>query len=72
MVPAIKRLAFEATRNANLTPQPLSSGAAQEDAPSAASGLGGIVRLAFASLTDNLDIWSLPITNRIKEKSRAN
>jgi eukaryotic-like serine/threonine-protein kinase len=42
-------------------PQRLTSGAAEEEAPSAASGPGGIVRLAFASLTDNLDIWSLPI-----------
>jgi len=42
------------------TPQRLTSGAAKEEAPSAASGPGGIVRLGFASLTDNSDIWSLP------------
>jgi len=42
-------------------PQRLTSGAAEEQAPSVASGPGGIVRLAFASLTGNLDIWSLPI-----------
>jgi serine/threonine protein kinase len=42
------------------TPQRLTSGAAKEEAPSVASGPGGIVRLGFASLTDNSDIWSLP------------
>jgi len=42
------------------TPQRLTSGAAKEEAPSAASGPGGFVRLGFASLTDNSDIWSLP------------
>jgi serine/threonine protein kinase len=43
------------------TPQRLTSGAAKEEAPSVASGPGGIVRLGFASLTDNSDIWSLPL-----------
>lgn len=42
-------------------PQRLTSGAAKEQAPSVALGPGGIVRLAFASLTDNPAIWSLPI-----------
>lgn len=42
-------------------PQRLTSGTMLEGAPSAASGPGGTVRVAFASLTENLDIWSLPI-----------
>ena len=42
-------------------PQRLTSGAAKEEAPSLASGPGGIIRLAFASLTDNPSIWSVPI-----------
>ena len=42
-------------------PQRLTSGAAKEQAPSVGLGPGGIVRLAFASLTDNPSIWSLPI-----------
>jgi len=42
-------------------PQRLTSGTMLEETPSAASGPGGIVRLALASLTENLDIWSLPI-----------
>jgi Tol biopolymer transport system component len=41
--------------------QRLTSGAAWEEAPSVASGPGGIVRLAFSSLTNNLAIWSLPL-----------
>ena len=32
-----------------------------EEAPSVASGAGGIVRIAFAALSDNPEIWSLPI-----------
>ena len=32
-----------------------------EQYPSAASGPGGVVRLAFANLTTNLSVWSLPI-----------
>jgi eukaryotic-like serine/threonine-protein kinase len=43
------------------SPQRLTSGAAQEEMPSAAWGPGGKVRLAFANVTENLDIWSLPI-----------
>ena len=42
-------------------PQRLTSSAAKEQAPSIALWPGGIVRLSFASLTDNPDIWSLPI-----------
>jgi TolB protein len=32
-----------------------------EEAPSVASAAGGIVRIAFAALSDNPEIWSLPI-----------
>lgn len=42
-------------------PQRLTSGTMMEQNPSAASGPGGTIRVAFASLTENLDIWSLPI-----------
>jgi len=42
-------------------PHHLTSGTTIEGAPSAASGPGGTVRVAFASLTENPDIWSLPI-----------
>jgi Tol biopolymer transport system component len=42
-------------------PQRLTSGPTLELIPSAASGPGGSVRLAFAYLTDNYSIWSLPI-----------
>jgi len=42
-------------------PQRLTSGAALEEHPSPASGPGGAVRVAFASLSQNVDIWSLPI-----------
>jgi serine/threonine protein kinase/Tol biopolymer transport system component len=39
----------------------LTSGTMIERSPSAAFGPGGVVRLAFANLTQNLAIWSLPI-----------
>ncbi len=42
-------------------PERLTSGTMIEQDPSAASGPGGLVRLAFANLTQNLAIWSLPI-----------
>jgi eukaryotic-like serine/threonine-protein kinase len=42
-------------------PERLTSGTMMEQSPSAASGPGGIVRVAFTSLTENLAIWSLPI-----------
>jgi Tol biopolymer transport system component len=42
-------------------PMRLSSGAAKEEAPSVTSGPGGIIRLAFASLTDNVAVWSVPL-----------
>src|SRR6516225_9922296 len=43
------------------TPERLTSGPTLEEAPSVASGAGGIVRIAFAALSDNPEIWSLPI-----------
>jgi Tol biopolymer transport system component len=42
-------------------PQRLTSGTMIERNPSTAFGPGGVVRLAFANLTQNLAIWSLPI-----------
>jgi eukaryotic-like serine/threonine-protein kinase len=42
-------------------PQRLTSGTMLEEAPAAASGPGGTLRIAFTSLTENLAIWSLPI-----------
>jgi eukaryotic-like serine/threonine-protein kinase len=42
-------------------PERLTSGTAIEQDPSAASGPGGVVRLAFTNLTINHSIWSLPI-----------
>jgi Tol biopolymer transport system component len=46
-------------------PQRVTSGPTREERPSIASGPGGSVRVAFASLNENLSIWSLPIeTNR--------
>jgi eukaryotic-like serine/threonine-protein kinase len=43
------------------SPQRLTFGTALEEAPSVASGPGGMLRLAFASATENLSIWSLPV-----------
>lgn len=42
-------------------PERLTAGPAREDMPSVISGAAGAVRVAFASLTQNLSIWSLPI-----------
>jgi Tol biopolymer transport system component len=42
-------------------PERLTSGATLEEAPSVALGPGGALRLAFASLSENPSIWSLPI-----------
>jgi serine/threonine protein kinase len=42
-------------------PQRLTSGATWEESPSVVSGSGGTIRIAFASVSDNLSIWSLPI-----------
>jgi eukaryotic-like serine/threonine-protein kinase len=42
-------------------PERLTSGTMIEQDPSAASGPGGVVRLAFANLSNNFSIWSLPI-----------
>jgi dipeptidyl aminopeptidase/acylaminoacyl peptidase len=42
-------------------PERLTSGATQEESPSAAPGLGGSIRIAFASISQNLDIWSVPV-----------
>jgi Tol biopolymer transport system component len=42
-------------------PERLTAGSAEELNPSVASGPGGIVRLAFASVTGNSGIWNLPI-----------
>jgi Tol biopolymer transport system component len=42
-------------------PQRLTSGTMIERNPSAAFGPGGVVRIAFANLTQNLAIWSQPI-----------
>ncbi len=42
-------------------PMRLSSGAAKELVPSVSSGPGGVIRLAFASLTENVDVWSVPL-----------
>jgi Tol biopolymer transport system component len=42
-------------------PQRLTSGTMIERGPSAAFGPGGVVRVAFANLTQNLALWSLPI-----------
>jgi serine/threonine protein kinase/Tol biopolymer transport system component len=41
--------------------QRLTSGTTQEELPSAALGSDGAVRVAFASLSDNSDIWSLDV-----------
>ena len=43
------------------TPQRLTSGPTREESPSVASASASMVRLAFASVTENSDIWSLPI-----------
>jgi Tol biopolymer transport system component len=58
-------------------PQRLTSGTMIEQNPSAAFGPGGVVRLAFAALNQNLAIWSLPIepnqgrvTGELKRLSR--
>jgi eukaryotic-like serine/threonine-protein kinase len=42
-------------------PQRLTSGTMIESDPSAAFGPGGVVRIAFSNLTQNLSIWGLPI-----------
>jgi Tol biopolymer transport system component len=42
-------------------PERVTSGPALEDSPSLASEPGGNVRVAFASMRQNLSIWSLPI-----------
>jgi Tol biopolymer transport system component len=42
-------------------PERVTSGPALEDSPSLASGPGGTVRVAFASMRQNLSIWSLRI-----------
>ena len=42
-------------------PQRMTSGPTLEARPSLASGPGGSIRVAFASLSQNLSIWSLPI-----------
>src|SRR2546425_13359859 len=42
-------------------PQRLTSSPAIEESPSVASGAGRSTRVAFASLTENTDIWSLPL-----------
>ncbi len=43
------------------SPQRVTSGPTLEERPSLVSGPGGSLRLAFASLSQNLSIWSLPI-----------
>jgi len=43
------------------SPQRLTSGPTLEVNPSVASGPGETARVAFASLNENVDIWSLPI-----------
>jgi Tol biopolymer transport system component len=43
------------------SPQRLTSGPTLEVNPSVASGPGETARMAFASLNENVDIWSLPI-----------
>jgi serine/threonine protein kinase len=48
-------------------PERLTSSSAIEEGPSVARGAGNAVRLAFASLSENSDLWSLPIdTNSVK------
>jgi Tol biopolymer transport system component/DNA-binding winged helix-turn-helix (wHTH) protein len=42
-------------------PERLTSGTAQEDHPAVAAASGGRSSVAFASLTINVDIWSLPL-----------
>ena len=42
-------------------PQRLTSGPTREENPSLAFGSDGTMRIAFASLSENLSIWSLPI-----------
>jgi dipeptidyl aminopeptidase/acylaminoacyl peptidase len=49
------------TRQVGSRPQRLSSGPTLEESPSVASRTGGAVAAAFASLNQNVDIWSLPI-----------
>ena len=43
------------------SPQRLTSSATFEESPSVVSGPGGSVKIAFASLSENSDIWSLPL-----------
>jgi serine/threonine protein kinase/Tol biopolymer transport system component len=42
-------------------PQRLTSGLAREEHPSVVSGANGTIRVAFASISENLAVWSLPI-----------
>lgn len=42
-------------------PQQLTSGPSREESPSLVSRADGSIRIAFASLSENLSVWSLPI-----------
>ncbi len=42
-------------------PQRLTSGPTREESPSVVSGANGTIRVALASVSDNVSIWSLPI-----------
>jgi eukaryotic-like serine/threonine-protein kinase len=43
------------------TPQRLTSGPTREERPSVVSSANGTLRVAFASISENLAVWSLPI-----------
>jgi len=42
-------------------PRRLTSGPTLEEKPAVAAAAGGAVRVAFAAVTENVDIWSLPV-----------
>jgi Tol biopolymer transport system component len=49
------------TWKASSRPQRLTSSSAIEEGPSVAVGGGGSVKVAFASLSENTNVWSLPL-----------
>ena len=42
-------------------PQRLTFGLAREESPSVVSGANGTIRIAFASISENVAVWSLPL-----------